>query len=109
VEIRNSRYRSTRERNKPSVTAAATLLGIYTAAYLAFAGLVHYMTSPDAEASIVQESIVAASIAAVEPAETTSAAVGSIAIRPLEPATDETDNSRECRLDAGIDTTCIFD
>ena len=109
MEIRNSRYRSTRERNKPSFAAAATLLGIYTAVYLAFAGLVHFMTSPDAAASIVQQSPSVAATATAEPAETTRAAVGSIAIRPLEPATDETDNSRECRLDAGIDTACIFD
>jgi hypothetical protein len=109
VEARNSWYRNTRERNKPSFAAAATLLGIYTAVYLAFAGLVHFMTSPDAAASIVQQSAPVAATAAVDPAGTTGAAAGSIATRPLEPEADETDNARECRLDAGIDTACIFD
>ena len=106
MEARNSRYRSTRDRNRPSFAAAATLLGVYTALYLAFAGLVHFMTSPDAEASLVQESAPTAAIAA---AETTSITVETIATRPLDPATDETDNSRECRLDAAIDSACIFD
>jgi hypothetical protein len=109
VEARNSWHRNIRDRKKSSFTAAATLLGIYTALYLAFAGLVHFMTSPDAAAAIVPESATAAPTVTAEPAETTRAVGGSIATRPLVPATDETDNARECLLEAGIDSACIFD
>ena len=108
MEARNSWHRNIRDRKWSSFRATATLVGIYTALYLAFAGLIHFMTSPDAAAAIVPESATAAPTATIEPAATTSAVGGSIATRPLEPATDEADRSRECRLDSGDDSACIF-
>ena len=108
MEARHSHHSTNRDRRKPNHTAAATFLAIYTALYLVIAGLVHITTTPEATAAIAPEGATAPTAAMTMPAETIGTAGGLTATRPLDPEADETDNSRECQLDAGVDSDCVF-
>ena len=92
---------------RPSpASALATLLGVYTALYLAVVGAIHFATSPDAAAAVapdVTSVYVAATTLRVEPSPS---AGGVPATQLLEPDAADTDNSRECT--EGIDTSCIY-
>jgi uncharacterized membrane protein len=91
------------ERSTPT-RALATLLGVYTALYLAVVGAIHFATSPDAAAAVVPEVTslhVAVTTLAAEPLGTVGGVPGVDLIDP-----EGTDNSREC-ID-GIDTSCIY-
>jgi hypothetical protein len=91
--------------NSTPTRALATLLGVYTALYLAVLGAIHFATSPDVSAAVVPEvkSVqVAVSTLSAEPVGSVSVVSGTEFIDP-----DGPDNSREC-ID-GIDTSCIYD
>jgi hypothetical protein len=89
---------------RPSAgSAIATLLGIYTALYLAVVGVLHVVTSPDAAAAVVPN-VTSASI--VAPAEPPIGEVNVDATQVLEPDAADEDNSRECV--GGNDTSCIY-
>ena len=90
------------ERPSP-VSAIATLLGVYTALYLAVVGVLHFATAPDAAAAVVP------SVPSAHVTETLSSpADGGAVATPslLEPDAAEEENSRECT--GGIDMSCIY-
>ena len=93
------------ERNSP-LKALTTLLGVYTALYLAVVGAIHFATSPDAAAAVVPEVTSLHVTVTTLPVEPFAGAGGVPATRLLEPDADDTDNSRECT--EGIDTACIY-
>jgi hypothetical protein len=87
-------------RSGTPIGTTAFLLGIYTAFYLAVVGIVHFMSSPDATAAITPDTTQQHAAAPNVPPES----MGPVA----SPAAAATDNSRECTLDAGIDSECVF-
>jgi len=91
------------ERSTPT-RAVATLLGVYTALYLALVGAIHFASSPDAAAAIAPEGASAPIVVTAGPAEPSADANGSYAVEPTVP--DGPDNARECGED--IDTSCIY-
>ena len=93
------------ERPSP-VSSIATLLGAYTALYLAVVGAIHFATSPDAAAAVAQDVTNAHIAVATLPVEPFAGAGGVPATQLLEPDAAESDNSRECT--EGIDTSCIY-
>ena len=91
------------ERSSP-VRALATLLGVYTALYLAVVGAIHFATSPDAAAAVVPEVTslhVAVTTLTAEPFGSVGGVSATELIDPEGP-----DSAREC-ID-GIDTSCIY-
>ena len=92
------------ERSSP-VGALSTLLGVYTALYLAVLGAIHFATSPDAAAAVVPEVTrlhVTVTTLPAEPFGNVDGVSGTEII-----VADEPDNSRECI--EGVDTSCIYD
>jgi hypothetical protein len=103
------------------IQAAATLLGIFIAMYLAVAGLIHVVTTPDAIAAVVPHHSMTMSMpAAASSSETRSSTlVGTPASTPdvskastdvssvsaIEPKGD----NRQCKLSLVIDPDCVFD
>jgi hypothetical protein len=89
-------------------TKAAILLGICIALYLAFAAEVHFLRSPYAAAALVSDSSKASPSAA-------TASTSPFPVDELPPSdslgqvSQQTDNSRECRLNANIDSNCKFE
>jgi hypothetical protein len=59
--------------------AVATLLGVYTALYLALVGALHFASSPDAAAAVAPEAPIAPIAANAGPADPSAAADGSYA------------------------------
>jgi len=85
--------------------AAAILIGIYIAMYLAAAGIVHVLSEPNAaiasSGAMVPPAAAVAPAPAVEEASPPRDAYG-------QPA-ESNDTSRECRPSAGVDAKCVFD
>lgn len=106
----DSRNDSGSDRSTTSTRAVVTLLGVYTALYLAVVGIIHFTTSPDAAAAIVPEVTrvhVAEDLAKTAlPVKPFRGAGGPPAMESIEPEAAEGDNSRECT--AGTDTECIY-
>jgi len=106
VATSHSRSDNGSDRSGASIKSVATVLVVYTALYLAIIGATHVMSSPDASAAIAADGApanVEATAAAVAPSGARS---GSAATRLSDPATGETDNSRECTT--AIDAECIY-
>ena len=104
---RNELSSNDRGTERPSpASAIATLLGIYTALYLAVVGVLHVVTSPDAAAAVVPNVTSASIVAPAKPAEPPIGEVNVDATQFLEPDAADEDNSRECV--GGIDTSCIY-
>jgi hypothetical protein len=87
-----------------SVRALATLLGVYTALYLAVVGAIHFATAPDAAANVVPEVTNLHIAMTTLPAEPFGNVGGVSATELIDP--EGPDNSRECT--DGIDTSCIY-
>jgi hypothetical protein len=85
-------------------SAVATLLGVYTALYLAVVGAIHFASSPDAVAAVVPEGTSAHNAATAVPAERFADTNGLFAVEPI--VADDPDNARECI--EGTDTSCIY-
>ena len=95
-------------RARSPIKAAAVLLGIYIATYLAIAAEVHFLASPDAAATVAPDSSIAPSAAAT--ASRPPVGVGeSLESEWLDQASEWTDNSRACASNAAIDSKCIVD
>jgi len=92
------------ERSTPT-RAVATLLGVYTALYLAIVGAIHFASSPDAAAAVAPQRTSAPITMPAIPAEPSADANDLSATAPIVP--DEPDNARECT--GGIDASCIYD
>lgn len=93
-------------RRTGSIGTVATLIGIYTAFYLAVIGVVHFMSSPDAMAAIAPDATVQQRAAPHLPPEAIGPLGRSTAADPA--ATSPTDNSRECARDADVENECIY-
>ena len=90
------------------IKAAAVLLGICIATYLAVAAEVHFLASPDAAATVAPDSSTAPSAAAT--AASPPLGVGESPVSEwLDKASEWTDNSRACAPNAAIDSKRIFD
>ena len=89
-------------RSGVSIKSVAGALVVYTALYLAIIGAVHLVGFPDASAAIAPAHV-ATTAEVVAPF---GGASGSSATRLPDPATEGTDNSRECS--ATIDAECIY-
>ena len=95
-------------RARSPIKAAAVLLGIYIATYLAVAAEVHFLAPPDASATVAPDSSTAPSAAAT--ASSRPVGVGESPVsEQLDQASKWTDNSRACAPNAAIDSKCIFD
>ena len=95
-------------RIRSPVAAGVISLGTYIAMYLAVAGIARGMTSPDAAAAIAPNSSTAPPAAATTSAS--PANVGeSLPSDLLGQRSEPTDNSREGRPSAAIDSKCICD
>jgi len=92
------------ERSTPT-RAVATLLGVYTALYLAIVGAIHFATSPDAAAAVAPDGAGAPIAVMAMPADRLADTNDASATAPVVP--DEPDNARECTV--AIDTSCIYD
>ena len=103
----DSRNDNGSDRSKTSTGAVVTLIGVYTALYLAVVGILHFTTSPDAAAAIVPEVDQRArrqrQRCAAEPVRD---AGGPPAPELVELEPGGSDNSRECTSE--IDTECIY-
>ena len=97
-----------RSRRTGTIGTVATLIGIYTAFYLAVIGVVHFISSPDAAAAIAPDTPVQQAAAPHVPPESSGTSGGLPAVRDANPAPTATDNSRECASDASIETECIY-
>lgn len=87
-------------------SAIATLVGVYTALYLALVGAIHFASSPEAAAAVAPDVSSVSITATTLPAEPFAGYAGAPATQLLEPDAAETDNSRECT--DGIETACIY-
>ena len=90
------------------IKAAAVLLGIYIATYLAVAAEVHFLASPDAAAIVAPDSSIAPSAAATESRPPVGVGESPVS-KQLDQASEWTDNSRACAPNTPIDSKCIFD
>jgi hypothetical protein len=104
VATNTLRHDTGSRRTGTPIGTVATLIAIYTAFYLAVVGIVHFMSSPDATAAITPATTTAASVAYHAREATDELPADQLA----EPGTAATDNSRECALDAGVDSECTF-
>ena len=93
-------------RSGVSIKSVAGALVVYTALYLAIIGAVHLVGFPDASAAIAPEIAPAHVATTAEVLAPFGAPSGSSATRLPDPATEGTDNSRECS--AAIDAECIY-
>lgn len=91
------------ERRSP-VGALTTLLGVYTALYLAVLGAIHFATSPDATAAVVPEVASSHVIATPLPAQPFGSVDGMSGTKIID--AEEPDTTRECT--GGVDTSCIY-
>ena len=103
METSSNRNDNGSERSTPT-RAVATLLGVYTALYLALVGAIHFASSPEAVAAIAPEGTSAPITATAVPADPSADTNGLSAMEPIVP--DNPDNARECS--EGIDTSCIY-
>jgi hypothetical protein len=104
METSSARTDNGSERSTPT-RAVATLLGVYTALYLAIVGAIHFASSPEAAAAVAPGAPSAQMTTRPMPAEPSADANDSSATAPVVP--DAPDNARECT--GGIDTSCIYD
>jgi hypothetical protein len=88
------------------IQAAPILLAIVIAMYLAAAGVVHVLVSRDAAAVVPDSSRTPASAATAS--DSPISAGQSPPSDSLGDGSERTDNSRECRPSAAIDSKCIF-
>jgi len=112
VATRDSRREAGSHRASTPITAAAVLLGVcllnvYIAKHLPVAGVAHALAAPNAAVAVAPDrspasapSVTASSFTAGAGESSTSESLGQVAER--------TDNSRECRPSAAIDSQCIF-
>ena len=95
-------------RVRPAIKGAAVLISTYIAMYLAIAGITHVLTSPDAAAAIAPYS----SMACASPATASDSNID-VAESPqsdsLGEVSEPTDNSRERRPSAAIESNCMCD
>ena len=108
-------------RLRSPIQAAAVLLGIFVAMYLAVAGLLRIVTTPDAIAAVVPHHSMTVSMpAAASSSETRiSTAVSALIPQPElnkspsddspEAAIEPKEGSRQCKLSLVIDSDCVFD
>jgi hypothetical protein len=89
------------------IKAAAVLLGIYIATYLAVAAEVHFLASPDAAAIVAADNSTAPSAAATASSPPVGAGESPLS-EWLDRASEWTDTSRECAPSAAIDSKCTF-
>jgi hypothetical protein len=89
------------------IKAGVTLLCIYIAMYLAIAGVVHVLTSPDA-APVAPDSSMAHTSAATASTSQASASESPRSDR-LDQVAQPTDSSRERRSSAAIESNCMCD
>jgi hypothetical protein len=90
------------------IKAAAVLLGIGIATYLAVVAEVRFLASPEAAATVAPDSSIAPSAAAT--ASRPRLGVGESPVsEQLDQASEWTDNSRACAPNAPFDSKCIFD
>jgi hypothetical protein len=95
-------------RTRSTVKGAAILLGGYIAMYLAVVGIAHCLTSPDATAALAPNSSTAPPAAASTSAS--PANVGeSLPSDLLGQGSEPTNNFREGRPSAAIDSKCMCD
>jgi len=102
------------------IQAAGVLLGIFVAMYLAVAGLLRVVATPDAIAAVAPHHSMTVSMPAASDSETKVLAPVSAPIPAPETSkapsddssettTEQKDGSRECRLSLVIDSDCVFD
>jgi len=89
------------------IRAAAILLGIYIAMYLAVAGVVHVLAWPDAAAAVAPDFSLAPALDAVASNPPVSAGESPRRDSPGQ-GLERTDTSRECTPSEAIDTQCVF-
>jgi hypothetical protein len=87
------------------IQAAPILLAVVIAMYLAVAGVVHVLVSRDAAAVVPDSSPTPASAAT---ASDPPVSAGQSSSDSVDQDSERTDNSRECRPSAAIDSKCIF-
>jgi hypothetical protein len=95
-------------RVRPAIKGAAILISTYIAMYLAIAGITHALTSPDAAAAIAPYSSMARAPAATKSGPPIGAGE-SPQSDSLGQVDEPTDNSRERRPSAAIESNCMCD
>ena len=103
METSSTRNDNGSERSTPT-RAVATLLGVYTALYLAIVGAIHFATSPDAAAAVAPQATSTRITVIAAPGEPIADTTGVTSTMPA--IADDPDNARECT--EGIDTSCIY-
>jgi hypothetical protein len=101
--LRDNESRFTR----PPGKAAAVLIGIYVAMYMATAGIVRVLTVHDAVATNAQYGSTAQPMNA-GPAASTGGDAESLPMDTPAPAPERMDNARECDRTRVIDSACLF-
>ena len=81
METSSTRNDDGSERSTPT-RAVATLLGVYTALYLALVGAIHFASSPEAVAAVAPEGLSVPIVVPAGPAEPSTETNGSYAIEP---------------------------
>ena len=106
MAAKDSSHDAASSRTRTPIRVAAVLLGIYIAMYLAVAGIIHALTSPDAAVAFVPDGSMTPSAAgspSPSPAgvgeSPPSASLGQISARP--------GNTSECEP-RGLDSKCTF-
>ena len=94
------------ERITSAILATAIMFGIYIAMFLAVAFIVHVLTLHDAVAGTMPASSMAS--AATAASRPRFGLAESPPSGSLEQVMERTDNSRECRPSAGIESDCMY-